>query len=394
MKSFLIAFFLTASVTIVSQNNIEKHVVNVNTLQSEKLTSFFNKKIENTQFIMLGEQHGIQEVGEITNQLYNLAKPEGYSTLCIETSPFAAKMLDLQLSSTKNAEESLRKLYAKYPITIPFYNNKNDIKLFENVKNNNGEIWGIDQVFMVEFRLIFDYLVHLNDNERLKKAVKPLLNEAILGFEKTVKEKNMMAPFIFKYSDDLHTKLLSLANSNEEKNILNDLKKTKEIYTYNFQKEYYKNNNERAKLMKSNFINYYNKALQKDRLPKVVFKLGANHVSRGLTTTNVFDISNMISELAVINNKKSLHIYAIGVNGTKNLGHPFAPVSVIPFDESKKLPKEISEIIANQTKKYIIIDAEKLRSKANSLSKKMKNLVLKYDVLIYIKDCKALESFN
>lgn len=394
MKSFLIACFLTASATIVSQNNIEKFTINVNTLQSEKLTSFFNKKIENTQFIMLGEQHGLQEVGEITNQLYNLAKPEGYSSLCIETSPFAAKVLDLQLSSTKDTEEGLRKLYAKYPFTIPFYNNKNDIKLFENVKNSNGEIWGIDQVFMVEFRLIFDYLVHLNDNERLKKAVEPLLNEAVLGFEKAVKEKNMMAPFIFKYSDDLHSKLVSLANSEEEKNILNDLKKTKEIYTYNFQKAYYKNNNERARLMKRNFLNYYDSASGTSILPKIVFKLGANHVSKGLTKTNVYDISNMISELAVINNKKSLHIYAVGVNGTKNLGHPFAPVSVIPFDESKGLPKEISEIITNQTKKYIIIDAEKLRPKANSLSKKMKNLVLKYDVLIYIKDCKALESFN
>lgn len=204
----------------------------------------------------------------------------------------------------------------------------------------------------------------------------------------------MMAPFIFKYSDKLHNKLLALIKTEDEKKIINDLKFTKEIYMYNFQKQFYKNNNERAKLMKHNFLNYYNEAKINEDTPKVLFKLGANHVGKGFNNTNVLDISNLVSELAVLNNKTSLHVYAMGVNGTKNLGNPFAPVSVVPFDNSKDLPEELTEIVINQKEKYLVIDATQLRLKVNSLSNKMKDLVLKYDVLIYIKNCEALENIN
>lgn len=395
MKTILklvLVFFV--SLNIQAQNGIEKHTFNTKDLNSNQLTQFFSNKIENTQFIMLGEQHGIREVGEITNTLYNLAKPKGYNALCIEVSPFAASILDLQFSASKNPEEGLQKLYKEYPFSIPFYNNKNDVELFKNVMKQNGEIWGIDQVFMVEFRLVFDYLINLNNNNALKEAVKPLLKEAKLGFEKAVKEKNMKAPFIFNYSDELHNKLLKLTETEEEKKLLKDLKLTKEIYMYYFQRKNYLNNNERAKLMKRNFLNYYDKASEVGKIPKVLFKLGANHVGKGLTRTNVFDISNLVSELAFINNKKSLHVFAMGVDGTKNLGNPFAPVSIVPFNNAKELPKEVLEVVKTQKNKYLIIDAEALRSKAKNLSKQMKDLVFKYDVLIYIKNCNALENLN
>ncbi len=396
MKNNNILFIVFALIMsqIIAQTKINEHTFTVNELTSEKLQSFIKEKIKPSQFIMLGEQHGIKEVGEITNTLYNLSRPFGYNTLCIETSPFAANILDLQFTGSKNPEVGLQKLYAAYPYAIPFYNNKNDIDLFKNVVNNKGNIWGIDQTFMIEFRLVFHYILNNSSNQKLKKAVKPLLEEAIKGFDIATEEKNFMAPFIFKYSDELHQSLLNLTSTEEEINVLEDLKKTKEIYLHYFQKRHYLNNNVRAKLMKTNFLNYYKEASKDGKLPKVVFKLGANHVGKGLNTTNVYDISNMISELAIINNKTSVHIYASGVNGMQNIGNPFSSVSVVPFDYTNKLPEEVAEAVKIQEEKYLIIDAEALRIKANSLSDKLKKLVLKYDVLIYIKDCKALEDFD
>ncbi|WP_298516701.1 hypothetical protein [uncultured Kordia sp.] len=380
--------------TIQAQNLIENYSFGVNDLNSNQFAQFFSKKIKNTQFIMLGEQHGIQEVGEITNALYNLSKPEGYNALCIETSPFAANILELQFTSAKNPAEGLKKLYDAYPFAIPFYNNKNDIGLFKNVIENHGAIWGIDQSFMVEYRLVFDYLVNLNDNKALKNTVKPLLKEANLAFNKAVEKKDYQALFIFKYTDELHHKLMALTISDEEKKILTDLKLTKEIYLYNFQQQYYLNNNERAKLMKRNFLTYYDEAATAGKLPKVIFKLGANHVAKGFTPTNVLDISNMITELAAMNGKTSLHVYAVGINGAKNLGNPFAPTPVVPFDDSENIPEEVKNLIKNITANYIIIDAEKLKEKANRLSPKMKKLVLQYDVLMYVNACKPLENLD
>ena len=385
---------LLVSRLVVGQQNIDlikENTYVVNSFNEDKIQDFLEKKIENSQFIMLGEQHGIKEISEIANTIYNSAYQFGYNTLCIETSPFAAKTLDTLIKTQSNIEYSLKKLYEKYPVSIPFYNNKSDIQLFTNIASKKGELWGIDQVFMVEFRLVFDYLVNKNKNKKLKEAVIPLLKESIIGYNIAVKNKDFTAPFIFKYTDELHERLLSLTTTSYERKLLENLMETKKIYSYNFQKQYYMNNNERARLMKQNFITYYTNTEKK---PKVIFKLGANHVAKGLSATNVFDISNLVSELAIINGKKSIHIYAIGVNGMQNLGHPFAPVSVVPFENSKNLPKEISGTINNQEGKFMVIDTEKLKSVANQLSDEMKRLVLAYDILIYIKDCKALEDLT
>lgn len=394
MKKIILFITMCVLNTQLNAQKTSNNAISFNDLQSNNAQNFFKEKVKGTQFIMLGEQHGIQEVGQLTNMLFGLAKNDGYNTLCVETSPFAAKILNSQFVTNQNSQELLAKIYKKYPFTIPFYNNKNDIALFENVAKNKGEIIGIDQVFMVEFRLVFDYLVNQNTNNKLAKAVKPLLHQAIAGFDKAVKEKNMSAPFIFKYTDELHNTLMKLTHNQEERAILEGLKLTKLIYMYNFQKQYYKNNNVRAELMKKNFLQFYNKASRNGKLPKVLFKLGANHTGKGLNNTNIFDISTLVSELAFINNKKSLHIYAVGINGTRYLGNPFAPVSTVPFNSSKKLPKEVTEIINIQKGKYIVIETQKLREKANSLSPKMKKLVLKYDLLIYIRDCVALEKLN
>ncbi len=394
-KIIVIIYFTLTLNNLVAQSNILKdNSFTVTKLSSEKLQTFLKNKIEGSQFIMLGEQHGIKEVGEITNELYNIGLEYGYNTLCIETDPIAAKTIETIFSKSKNPKKALSELYQEYPYTIPFYNNRNDIKLFENIINHKGKIWGIDQVFMVEFRLIFDYLLKNTSNKQLKKAIEPLLIEAKNNYKTAVEEKNYMAPYIFKYSDELHKELLALCHTEEEKAILISLKATKEIYLHNFQKRYYLNNNERAKLMKNNFLNYYKEATLNKKTPKVLFKLGANHVKKGLNNTNVFDISNMISELAIINGKKSLHIYATGINGMKNMGNPFAPVSVVPFDNTKDLPKEVLENIEGLKEKYLIINTVPLRSITHKLSKEMETLVLKYDILIYIKDCEALEDLE
>ncbi|KYG73059.1 hypothetical protein [Roseivirga echinicomitans] len=390
--SILISFLFTL-ITVKAQtiDLLKENSFVVNDLASTELTDFLNKKIENSQFIMLGEQHGIKEVGDISNVIFNISKPFGYNTLCIETDFIAAKTIENIFSKSTSPSEELKQLYQKYPFSIPFYNNKDDIKLFSNIIDNGGKIWGVDQTFMVQFRLNFEYIIKNSESEALKKAIKLLLEEAKIGFQKAIDEKNLMAPFIFKYSDDLHNQLVSLTNSESDKNLLNDLKMTREIYNLNFQKEYYLNNNKRAELMKRNFLNYYNNSKESKTHPKVLFKLGANHVKKGLNNNNVFDISNMISELAIVNGKTSLHIYATGINGTQNIGNPFTPVSIVPFDNSKDIPEEVRELMKNQLGKYFIIDTEPLRVKGNSLTEKMNDLALKYDILIYIKDCEAVE---
>nr|WP_298998464.1 hypothetical protein [uncultured Allomuricauda sp.] len=93
----------------------------------------------------------------------------------------------------------------------------------------------------------------------------------------------------------------------------------------------------------------------------MIFKLGATHATRGLSMTNIYDISNFVSKLAVFNNRKSLHLMVAGVTGSAIVGNPFAANPIAPFDNTKQLPKELQELLPSFTKKYTLIHLAPLR---------------------------------
>ena len=72
---------------------LDSYMITSDSLNSSVLTEFLSPKIASSQFIMIGEQHGLKEVGDFTNLIYNIAQPFGYNHLCIETDAVAAKQI-------------------------------------------------------------------------------------------------------------------------------------------------------------------------------------------------------------------------------------------------------------------------------------------------------------
>jgi len=67
--------------------------LSINSLDDPTFTKLLTDKMENTQFILLGEQHGLREIGALAKYLYTLAHPLGYNTYCIETDALAAEKI-------------------------------------------------------------------------------------------------------------------------------------------------------------------------------------------------------------------------------------------------------------------------------------------------------------
>lgn len=396
MKYFISTLFICLClVSVQAQNSegIKKHSFSVSDLSDEAFKNFIQPQIEESQFIFFGEQHGIIEVGQATRILYDMARPSGYHTLCIETDAIAAKTIT-SFFDTEDAVKVARQLDAKYTFSIPFYANEDDYNMFENVVRSGGTLWGIDQTLMTQFRLNFDYMITHTKSATFKSKLIPLREKAITAFEKTIAEKDFMAPYIFKYDEQTHQNLLKIAETEEEQEILENFKNTKEIYEYNFNRQYYLNNEVRARLMKRNFMKYYREAQKEEPTPKVLFKLGGNHAARGLTRTRVYDIANLGSELAISNGMESLHVLCMGVSGTQNVANPFEPEKAVQsIDASKTLPKEFIDLTTNADNKYQIIDTKALRPEAHTFSKEVREIIFKYDVIILLKDAKALTSF-
>ncbi|MEP0263702.1 hypothetical protein [Dokdonia sp.] len=396
MKYFISRLFIYLSVVSIQAQNsegIEKHSFSVSNLSDVAFKDFIQPQIQESQFIFFGEQHGIIEVGQATHVLYDMARPFGYHTLCIETDAIAAKTIT-SFFDTEDAVKTAQQLNIKYPFSIPFYANEEDFKMFENVLRSGGTLWGIDQTLMTQFRLNFDYMITHTKSEAFKSKLIPLKEKAMTAFEKTIAEKDFMAPYIFKYDTQTHQDLIAVATMAEEKEVLENFKNTKEIYEYNFRGQYYLNNEVRARLMKRNFMKYYKEAQKVEPTPKVLFKLGGNHAARGLTRTKVYDIANLGSELAITNGMESLHILCMGISGTQNVANPFEPEKAVqPIDASKTLPKEFIDLAITTAHKYQIINTKALRPEARTFSEEVRDIIFKYDVIILVKDAKALTSF-
>ena len=383
---------------LIAQNDdlhLSENIYQINSLSGKTFTSFIKKQLEETQFVLVGEQHGIKAAGEFTNALFNISKPSGYTALCIETDALLAQKIK-ELATLENPLPTAKALDKTFPFAIPFYNTKDDYTLFKNVIENGGDIWGIDQTFMAQFRLNFDHLIQSTENIELKKKLIPLKEQAMAAYQESISTKNFDNMFWLSYDRNLHDQLLALSQNSSEKEVLNQLWKTKEIYGYNNSKKYYKNNNVRGQLMKDNFTRYYKKALLQNKLPKVLFKLGATHATRGLSMTNIYDVSNYVSELAVFNNKKSLHFMVAGIKGNAIIGNPFAENPIAPFDNAEQLPKELQELLPSFTKKYTLIHLTPLREYAygKRYSKEMKNFIFNFDILVLVEDAAPMTPLN
>ena len=286
--------------------------------------------------------------------------------------------------------------HEKYPFTIPFYNNEDDHVLFDLVQANGGDFWGIDQTFVVQFRYNLNHLATQGSNAKLKQLSAQLKKKADADFANAVETKDPSAPFIFQFDEATQKQLMEAAGTEAEKEIIRQMVKTKEIYSYYFQGKGYQNNEVRGQLMKANFMRYWNQAMSNGKDPKVVFKLGANHAARGLTRTNIYDIANLGSELAISRGESSIHVAVLGLKGQAATGNPFAPAPVMDFDNTEQLPKEIQELVANMTDKYLVMNLAPLRDfgYGKRFSEELKDTLFKYDVLILINGAEAVTSFK
>lgn len=413
--SFIILGFAQDSVQIDNSPLINKLKENSRpiTYRNGKLVGmgadFLFKEAEKSQFFLVGEEHGIAENPLFAAAVLHELNRFGYKYFAAEIGRLTATRLE-KSAQTRAAREVFADFNRRYPFSLPFFNWKEEGILLETIfelpAGKISTIWGLDQEFFFSPIYHFERLRELAPNPKSKAIVNEYYEKIRFELIKSTETKNPSDSFLItaRQTDFVKLRVSFGKKDTEAQQIINDLQKSAEIYQKNFRGEIYANNLQRSQLLKRRFMEYYNLALMSEKKPKVFFKFGAGHVSRGRNYVNVFDVGNLASEIAETNGLNSFHVLVLAANGAQNKFFPF-----VGNESDKKKPLDAAKVYSYFEVKpftqlaegtgWQVIDLRPLRSSVGTkrlgkLPNGVAELIFNFDAVLLVAYATPATFFN
>lgn len=354
--------------------------------------------LQQSDYILVGEQHGLRESSEFVKTLLLQGEKYGYHTLAIETDPYVASNLE-EIHRSQDPLSVAMNRNQDMPFLMPFYENTDDHNMLSMLDySGKNVLWGLDQVFMGATRLIFEKLAAIAITQEQRNISQNFLQKAMGGVRKVLETRNFQfAPMLQLTSNDFQLLRDAFVNHEMAINLINDLQRSKEIYLLNFSGQIYENNLLRSKLIKQRFFQYYNRAKTNGTDPKIIFKFGDTHMAKGHSFTDVLDIGNAVFEKAEAEGKRSTHILFHAIKGTSNAFNPVSgdEAKRVVFDRTEKIPAAIFNAVAQkgQEGKWVLFDLRPLRKYVHKMEGRLKSYVLNFDFYLVIPEAHATGNF-
>lgn len=267
-----------------------------------------------SQFFLIGEEHGIAENPKLAGQLFTALVADGYEKLVIEVSPTAAAILDSAVKD--DGIEGLRVLYSSPGGEPAFFGMREESELLAAVRAALPDaaevLWGVDY----EVASIGPLLRQLHDMDRPASSNQPL--EALIAAADaawTQYRETGSPKYLFSFSGDPALVIAVRDNWPEPDDkaalILDTLQSTLEINQLWIQRRGWDSNARRAALLRSNFLRHWRAANEDGNTPKVMAKLGSNHLVRGRNVTGTFDLGTLLPEIAAADGGHSFSLLVL-----------------------------------------------------------------------------------
>ena len=268
-----------------------------------------------SQFFLIGEEHGIAENPKLAAQIFASLRPAGYEHVCVEISPPMAGELD---RAARGGVDGIRAMFADRRANVAFFGMREEAEWIAAARAaapaGGQAIWGIDYEVGADRRLI----------QMLKAKRKPAAAEAALAALEAASnaswaqyETTHNPQFIFSFAGDpalVAAVRSAWPNADAAAGwMLETLEETLAINRLWVSNQGWASNQRRAEFNRRNIRRFRAGSPNS----KVLFKMGASHMVRGLTHTQVFDIGNEISEAAEAMNAKSFHLMVLPGAGTQ-----------------------------------------------------------------------------
>lgn len=293
--TLFIANFSYAQTTLMDsiiQKNYSTFKKNKNNTFEGKGWDTLQDEIIKNNSVLLGESHFTNEVPYFTNAIINNIKFDNY---ILEIDPYTTNTITKKIKSLSPAE--LDKFRDESGSALSFLKGETEFDLFKNIVDQNINIYGAEQISLFSDQLLFSELIKQSKNTKAKEIYKQMIaNSAAYD------TKNNSTFYLF--SDDFVAKMSALSTLNlsaNEKEQLAALQLSKELYL------------NRIHGLRIQYI----KHLVIEKLPewknkKNLFKYGANHMPKGESLMEIFDLGNLVANIEEANYRKSLHIMITG----------------------------------------------------------------------------------
>lgn len=266
-----------------------------------------------SQFFLVGEEHGVAQVPQLTSALFRALTPAGYRYLAVETGDAVAA--ELARVAREGGVGAVERFVNEHRPGAPFYGLREEAALLADVAAAGGRVWGLDYDILAD-RYLLRKLEEAAPTPAARAVAAGLRARADSMLTAALAAGNPGAIFMFASPD---TALAALrrayapAPGSEAERALRLMEETIRINQLFVSGQNYASNAARAGWLRSQLVRHYRAALAAgDTLPRAILKFGANHLMRGRNLTSTFDLGSLAPEIAALNGRDAFSVMVAG----------------------------------------------------------------------------------
>jgi hypothetical protein len=282
-----------------------------------------------SQFFLLGEDHGTAETAQIGEAMVLALQPLGFRHIAVEAGPLSGERLERL--AREGGVNALAKFAIANPFSLPFFVWGEEQSYLAAAVRANGKaakrvVWGLDQEFIFSAGFHLARLAELASTDAARKAVAAMQERHERGGRELVAKHDPSAVLMMKTTPgDFDALAAAFPKNGEAARIIRELRESADIYQMWLRRQGYESNLQRSLLMKRNFVAFYDEAVRGgEARPRVLLKFGMNHLMRGRTFVDVYDLGTFLPELAATNGMQAFHVAILERGGTVNALTPMS----------------------------------------------------------------------
>jgi hypothetical protein len=353
-----------------------------------------SEAVSRAAFVLLGESHFSRETPRFAAAICKAMQPNAYA---VEAGPYAAAYVRSILQSPDRKTE-MEKRERTHPANMAFLDNEQENDLAaECVASRPGKgvaLWGLDQEFLGAASTLLQLMDQQPNGPKAKSAIRVAIAKDKQAEARSKSTGDFMQLFLVSASDHDIADLqgaLAVDGTQTSRHIMREMVKSRHIYLLNAAGSP-DSNSERASLLKQHFLEDYQALKLSTPTPRVFIKFGDNHLWKGFNDLHQLDLGNYVAELALVEQRPSLHIQLIAARGTlASLGGFARPTKTetfvlrdVPDYAWLKAVVDMLPINSERKSEGLVVDLRKLRFRQLAMSAEWQHLVYGYDLLVIL----------